>query len=183
MSKFKAYYCNQYLTDELNNRLNVRTRGTESLEPFFEARSVSTRLETMPMYDCRKKSNIPLVKYPTYNQHKQFNPGYRGPYNGYSSNVDIESRLFNKFRVLQKGCDQMRHIPGSASDLYVNRHFIPDDNLTYLTQQQENFMSFNPNQCNIAKELFNNHTRQQTKNIDTKEVKKPTSKIRKTSVN
>ena len=77
----------------------------------------------------------------------------------------------------------MRHIPGSASDLYVNRHFIPDDNLTYLTQQQENFMSFNPNQCNIAKELFNNHTRQQTKNIDTKEVKKPTSKIRKTSVN
>ena len=44
-------------------------------------------------------------------------------------------------------------------------------------------MSFNPNQCNIANELFNNHTRQQTKNINTKEVEKPTAKLRKTKVN
>jgi len=171
MSKFTAYYCNQYLTDELNTKIDFRRKGTETLEPYFESRSVSTRLETMPIYDCRKKSNTPLVKYQTYNQHKQFNPAQGAPFNGYSRNVDIESRLFNKFRVLQKGCDQMRHIPGSHSDLYVHRHFNQDNKQEYLTQKQENFMTFNPNQCNIAKDLFNNHTRQQTKNIDTKEVK------------
>ena len=182
MSKFTAYYCNQYLTDELNTRVERRLRGTETLEPFFEARSVSTRLETMPLYDCRKKSNTPLVKYERYNQHKQFNPGYRGPYNGYSNNVDVESRLFNKFRVLQKGSDQMRYIPGSSSDLFINRHFVPDNRINHA-QKEEEFLSFNPNQCNIANELFNNHTRQQTKNINTKEVKKPTAKLRKTKVN
>ena len=56
MSEFTAYYCNQYLTEELNGRIERRLRGTETLEPFLK-RSVSTRLETMPLYDCRKKSN------------------------------------------------------------------------------------------------------------------------------
>ena len=37
MSEFTAYYCNQYLTEELNGRIERRLRGTETLEPFFEA--------------------------------------------------------------------------------------------------------------------------------------------------
>ena len=104
-----AYYCNQHLTKEMSEKVFKRNIPSESLQPNLNARSVSTSF-TMPIVDCRNKPKVPIVKYKDYSQHKQFNPGYRGPYNGYSNNVDVESRLFNKFRVLQKGSDQMKYI-------------------------------------------------------------------------
>ena len=162
---------------ELNGRIERRLRGTETLEPFFEARSVSTRLETMPLYDCRKKSNTPLVKYERYNQHKQFNPGYRGPYNGYSNNVDVESSLFNRFAPLQK-CGQVKFLPNSTSDLY-NSIVPAADRMAQpfsLLQKQDEPIRFNPNECELAKETFHNHTRQDQKNIN-REYKKPASRI------
>ena len=51
-----AYICQQYLTDELNNRIFNRYFPTQTLEPMFEFRAVNTREETMPIFDCRKKS-------------------------------------------------------------------------------------------------------------------------------
>ena len=51
--------------------------------------------------------------------------------------------------------------------MYENGYLTPlkDKNLNLLAQKQETFMGFNPNKCRIGIELFNNHTRQQTKDV------------------
>ena len=58
-----AYICQQYLTDELNDRLFARYAPSNTLEPYFEFRAVGTREQTMPVFDCRTKSSVPLVQH------------------------------------------------------------------------------------------------------------------------
>jgi hypothetical protein len=162
MSSWEAYYCNQHLTKELSDRIYVRNNSSEPLEAHINCRSVDTR-RTMPINDCRKKSTVPIAKYPKYEQHKQFNPGYGAPFNGYCNNIDRESVLFNYINPLQKA-QQGLYIPSSKSDLFNHIHYSPSD-VKNLAQNEENFAPFNPNECNIGARSFNNHTRQQTKNI------------------
>lgn len=162
MSAWKAYYCNQYLTQEINNNIYNRHRGSKPLEPNLNARAVNTRV-TMPIQDCRKPSSVPIVSYKTYNQHQQFNPGHDAPYNGYCSQIDTESILFNQIHPLQKA-QQSVYVPSSKSDLFnhVHHKIHMGDN---LAQKQDKFNLNNPNECNIGKAYWSNHTRQQTKNI------------------
>ena len=94
MSAWKAYYCNQNLTQEINTNIYNRHIGSHPLQPQLNTKSVNTRV-TMPIQDCRKTSSVPLVCYKTYNQHKQFNPGHSAPYNG-CAEIDTESKLFNQ---------------------------------------------------------------------------------------
>ena len=57
-----------------------------------------------------------------------------------------------------------------SSDLFNIKHFKqtkgvdPND----LLQKPESFGAFNPNRCNLGKNLFDNHTRQQTKDVKLK---------------
>ena len=60
MSAWKSYYCNQHLTQEINNNIYNRHRGSKTLEPNLNARAVNTRV-TMPIQDCRKPSSVPIV--------------------------------------------------------------------------------------------------------------------------
>jgi len=162
MSWQKTYYCNQYLTQELSDKIYSRNQSSEPLEAHINCRSVSTR-HTMPINDCRNESTVPIAKYPKYSQHDQFNPGDGGPFNGYCNNIDKESVLFNYFNPLQKA-QQGIYIPSSKSDLFNHLHYT-SSNVKNLAQNEENFTLFNPNACNIGGDSFNNHTRQQTKNI------------------
>ena len=163
MSAWKAYYCNQNLTQEINTNIYNRHIGSHPLQPQLNTRSVNTRV-TMPIQDCRKTSSVPLVCYKTYNQHKQFNPGHSAPYNGYCAEIDTESKLFNQITPLQKS-QRAYYIPSSKSDLYNHVHYKvhTGDN---LAQKQERFNLNNPNECNIGNAYWSNHTRQQTKNIN-----------------
>ena len=74
----------------------------------------------MPVVDTVKKSSVVKGKFEKYNMSSDFHPGVGGPYNGYCDNVDVESRLFNRFMTLQK-CAKNSYIPDSSSDLYNSR--------------------------------------------------------------
>jgi hypothetical protein len=162
-----AYICQQELTQDLNDRRFSRYFSSKPLEPHFEFRSVATREQTMPVFDCRKKSSVPLVSYDSFNTKETFNPGYRGPVSGYCNNIDIETQLRNTIFPMQKGNSQRYHIPGSYSDLYNINHV----KLHAETPLPE-LGAHDPNRCNIATAMFDNHTRQQTKNIKLEDIKK-----------
>jgi len=75
--------------------------------------------------------------------------------------------LFNRFAPLQRG-GQQEYVPSSKSGLYktqdysnTNKQEIPFKHLN----KKEYFNPFNPNKCNLANNLFQNHTRQQTKDL------------------
>ena len=76
---------------------------------------------------------------------------------------DRYASLFNYINPLQKA-QQGIYIPSSKSDLFNHLHYAPS-NIKNLAQNQEVFSPFNPNECDIGGGSFNNHTRQQTKNI------------------
>ena len=86
--------------------------------------------------------------------------------NSMGKNIDIETHLRNTIHPLQKA-PQSKHIPDSSSDLFNTKHFKqtmgvdPND----LLQRPEQFDAFNPNRCLLGKNLFDNHTRQQTKDV------------------
>ena len=164
----------------MNNKLNcdnVDTRSfisdgsykrilpSASLENSYLTRPVETRHVIMPMTDCRKSSSVKTLLHPSYKTDKVFNPGHRGPYIGYSNQVDKESQLKNIFHPLQK-CSQREYVPDSKSGLYKEGNY--KNNLHHNFQhldRVDNFQPFNPNSCNLGNNMFNNHTRQQTKNL------------------
>ncbi len=154
-----AYICQQYLTDELNDRLFARVTPSKTLEPYFEFRAVGTREQTMPVFDCRTKSSVPLVQH-GFDVEKTFNPGQKAPLSGYCNNIDIETRLRNTIHPIQKGNAQGIYIPDTSSDLFNLKH-VPLYEETPLEKQAPH----NPNKCGIGNKFFANHTRQQTKNI------------------
>jgi len=92
------------------------------------------------------------------------------PFNGYQAKVDTESALKNIIFPLQ-ACPQAQFIPGSKSDLYNTTYLTPPIQTTKMTNEllfkQEKFAPFNPNMCNIGKDIFNNNTRVQVKNLKT----------------
>ena len=165
----EAYYCQQERTTQLSDRMYKRNLADGPIAPNIIARSVSTRLETLPMMDCRKVAPTLIAKYPTYSGHHNFHPGSSAPYSGYCKNIDIETHLRNTIHPLQRA-PQSKHIPDSSSDLFNTKHFKetmgvdPSD----LLQKQELFAPFNPNKCHLGNRLFDNHTRQQTKDVKLK---------------
>ncbi len=159
-SQHDAYICQQYLTDELNDRVFDRYFPSTTFEPYFEFRAVGTREQTMPVFDCRKKSNVPLAQHPQFDVNKSFNPGQMAPLSGYCNNVDIETKLRNTIHPIQKGNGQGLYVPDSSSDLFNLKH-VPLYADTPLEKQEPH----NPNKCGLGNKFFDNHTRQQTKNI------------------
>ena len=144
-----------------------RNIPSRTLESAYICHPASTRKVIMPMIDCRKSSTVEKAKYSIYHPSKTFHPGQSAPYNGYAQNVDHESLLFNRFAPLQRG-GQHEYIPSSKSVLYktqdysnTNKQEIPFKHLN----KTEYFNPFNPNTCNLANNLFQNHTRQQTKDL------------------
>ena len=165
MTEFgNAYYYNMYRRQVASDKIFSRNRSDADLEKLISFRPSKTRQVDYPMLDCVKEPKEQILKTPKYNVSLNFNPSAKGPYSGY--NVDLETQLANRNTPLQK-CVQNKYIPNSSSDLYNNEYLTP---LKYfgqeqLTQRIEKFDSFNPNQCRIGVGLFNNHTRQQTKDV------------------
>ena len=160
------YYCNQERTDELNNRIAVRNIPSAPLQPQYAVRPVSTKYDMMSIVDRRPKSTVPLKSYPVYNIASTFNPGSAvAPWSGFASEVDDESRLRNEFFALQK-CEQAEYVPSTKSDMYEVTVDSTNETQPHpdLFRQQE-FAPFNPNTCNTGKMFFDNHTRQQIKEV------------------
>jgi len=167
-----VYYCNFQRNQFLNGEIENRHKPNEDLEQTFFEGPVQTKYVKFPMLDCRKTSTVPIKQLPKYDTRRVFNPGYRGAYSGY--NVETESRLMNKFDILQK-CPQRNYVPSSNSDMFNNGYLIPTAKRPYkssLLEKEETFEKFNPNKCgmetNLGGNMFHNHTRQQTKNLKLK---------------
>lgn len=181
-----VYYCNNYRLDEINKKIAQRNLPSQPLQTQFDPRPVETRFILKPGIDYRKETHMPILNRGSYNMKNQFNPGTSNPpFSGYANNVDTESNLRDIFMSNQKWCAQNDYIPSSKSDLYNSQYFnevINNDNIQNIHQINKNdkirdhsllfnnemeFNRFNPNPCNLGFNLFNNHTRQQLKDIDT----------------
>lgn len=159
-----VYYCNIDRDEELNRRLSARNIPSAPLQPQFSHRPVPTKYALLPIIDRRAAANVKMEKMPTFNVNTSFNPGNtQGPWQGFSTNVDTESNLRNQFFANQR-CDQAKWMPSTHSDMYhvsvSGRQEVQP--FPYLFKE-EKFSSFNPNTCNLGKELFNNSVRVQLK--------------------
>lgn len=155
-------------------RSYMRNIPSQPLQPYLDSRPVLTKYSVLPIVDQRRTVNTPLKQQATYNVETAFNPGNDfGPWSGYASNVNKESELRNQIFALQS-CTQAAYIPSSESSLYDvrwnnNAHIqqpFPD---LFLEQQfAPTKPSYDANMIGYC--LFNNATRQQTKDL-TKETK------------
>ena len=154
-------------TNTINNRSFQRNIPSQTLQPYLDARPVSTKYSYMPVVDPRKVNNVSLNQMPTFNVENTFNPGNaNGPWSGYASSVNKESELRNQIYALQT-CSQATYIPSSKSDLFhLNWNQVPiQQPFPNLFKEEK----FNPNtyahNAEVGYALFHNQTRQQNKNI------------------
>ena len=164
-----VYICNDNHVEELNERIYDRNLPSGVIQSAkIHTRPVSTKYAVMPILDQRQVATVPLNHYPTFNTSTTFTPGIErnGPWSGFVSNVNVESQLRNQFFALQN-CQQAKYVPSSNSDLYdvkVSGRNV-EQPFPELFNKPE-FESFNPNTCNIGKNIFDNCTRQQVKDFN-----------------
>lgn len=164
------YHCNQNRTKVLSDRMFQRNVPSQHMQMFFSPRSVQTRYVHMPMLDCHTPSNTSCESLPTFNNNTMYSPSDSLPFNGYQTNVDVESRLRNIIFPIQKAA-QSKFIPDESSDLYVNYYltannkFYPNNPHQLLTKE-EPLPKFNPNKHNIGKKMFNNNTRVEIRSLE-----------------
>ena len=156
--------CNNLKYDnELNERLNTRYFPSEVLKPVFDSRPVSTKYSHFQLFEEQKATTVPLMNYKTYSPHEVFTPGDgKAPAEYFFTNVDVESKLRNQFMALQK-CDRAEYVPEVNSTLYTSDKYIPIYSLQKETPVSD--IHFNPDRCNLAPNLFFNHTRINLKNM------------------
>ena len=100
----------------------------------------------------------PLI-YEAYTGGKQISVG--APYFEFI----IFAKLFNQIHPLQT-CPQNTFIPDSKSELYNQHNYSNGMKIQFKNiNKKEYFKPFNPNSCNLGTKMFNNHTRQQTKDL------------------
>lgn len=169
---------------QLNDRIYQRNLPTQELQSQFSPRSTSTRQCLFPMVDNHMPSAALIKKNPNYNITGQFNPGTHSPWSGYMTSVDNESRLRNQFHANQTAA-QSKYIPSSTSDLYsyniqheiIKAHKQPTNLIEQpasdITTPQPyprlfetpKFAPFNANEYGLGMNTFENHTRQQVKEL------------------
>lgn len=156
--------CNIEYDNTLNKRLNSRIFPSANLQPNFDMRPVSTKY-TKFLVDSttlQNQSNENKMQYKYFNPHSMMYTGNaKAPVHYALDNVDVESKLQNRFFALQKN-DQATYIPNLNSQLYKH-----DSNVQNKPKNQytDVVYSFNPDPCNLAPNTFNNSTRYNLKNI------------------
>ncbi len=162
-------------TQDINERLYARNISSEPLQPYLEARAVSTKYAVLPVIDFRRPVSVPLHQDPVFNTNTAFNPGDGfGPWSGFATKVNDESVLRNQIYANQK-CGAAEYIPSSNSDLYKVHWTNKKDKNTndgslqkqpnnhpYLFEEAQ-FAPHNPNPAfdKIGAALFHNSTRHQ----------------------
>ena len=157
---------NNERVEELNERIYNRNIPSNTLQNSYSIRPVSTKYSVMPIFDMHKESTVPIKKEKQYNIENTFNPGNtQSPWSGYC--VNAESTLRNQLYPSQK-CDQYYWVPSSNSDLYNSRQPLNNNNNQMFQDlfNKPTFDNFNPNMCNVGKNLWNNNTRVQVRGLN-----------------
>lgn len=165
-------YGRQYECRDVDTRnfisvpISKRIIPSKPMETAYFTHPTTTRKRLMPIIDCRKEPEVNKMMYSIYHPSKTFNPGQSAPYNGYAAHVDHESILFNRFAPLQRG-GHHAFVPHSRSELYNEHQYNHNKQQIPFTllNKKELFNPFNPNKQHLANNMFENHTRQQTKNL------------------
>ena len=161
MTDRKVSLCHMDRETHANKKRFERNFPSTWLKPKFDLYPIPTKYTHMHVLDRRPEPKVEVMKTQTYNPHLVFNPGNRkAPWEYFSENIDMESNLRNQFFALQKD-DRRYYVPETNSDLYVNEvHNTTQLNQPFqLLQQKEIFLDTNPNSCNLAPDMFYNHTR------------------------
>ena len=108
--------CQDERVEDLNKRIESRTRSNRKLQMLFSPRPAQTRYVKMPAIDCKKEANVFIQNMGTFSPYHTFTPG-NAPWTGYAAAIDQDSRLKNIFFPIQK-CPQREYIPASDSQLY-----------------------------------------------------------------
>ena len=166
MNKHPVYVQHIERVEDLNNRIYSRNVPSGKIQASINTRPVPTKYSVMPIMDMRAKPNVELDKCTTYNSRETFNPGSaKGPWSGFSSNINDESRLRNQFFAIQN-CEKSAYVPSSNSDMYevnvVGRNEVQPFNDLFRTPD---LAPFNPNVYNVGNNFFSNNTRQQIKDL------------------
>lgn len=170
------YQGQQDRTDELNHRIIERDVPEKALAPNFSPRPVLSKYARFPMLDARMPSNVPITSDYDYSLKTNFTPPVMkvGPVSGFINNVNQESVLRNQVYPLSKRDDTNMYVPSSDSDLYkvyVTSSQSEQQPYPGLFTEQTFSQEIHPNvrnQSNIGGDRFNNNTRVQLRNIDTK---------------
>jgi hypothetical protein len=167
-------YNNQERLDEIDNRIFERNLPSNELNKVYDPRPTHTRRTFYPIVD--NQSFKAVENNVVYSQETQFNPGTSAPYSGYATFIDKEAQLKNLFTVNQKGGGQGLYIPSSNSELYNMRVQTSQDRKVeqkheLLFNDYNKFSNYNPNVNDLGFETFNNHTRQQRRNIPLEQMK------------
>ena len=152
-----------------NNRIYDRNIPSSQLQPLFSLRPTPTKYTKMMDVIPPVSNNVPLTKIPLYSTSKTFLPTSRNaPFPGFTQNVDLESDLRNQFYSLQNA-QQSVYVPHSESSLYTLESYAHEEKPNVQTHpllfQEQKFDSFDPNVGSSSQDQFNNHTRQNIKNI------------------
>ena len=166
MQKHPVYIKHIERVEDLNNRIFGRNIPSSEIQSCINTRPVSTKYSVMPIMDIRQETTVELKQSNPHNVSETFNPGSaKGPWSGFSSNINNESVLRNQFFALQN-CEKSVYVPSSTSDLYeVNvggRNEVQP--FTDLFRKPD-LGSFNPNIYNVGNNFFANNTRQQMKDV------------------
>ena len=163
----KSYLCNYDYDNELNMKINKRHFPSNSLQPNFDPRPLSTKyaLLKFPLENQYVSDDSePLVHCEKYDNRKVFYPGNsKAPISHFFDNIDTESILKNQFQPLTKH-DGPNYIPNTKSDLFLEKN--------YENNQEPKFHKLphkvrgtNNKKCNLAPNTFFNHTRYNVKNL------------------
>jgi hypothetical protein len=168
-----VFYCNQDRTEELNRRIFQRNIPSSQLQQQFSNRPVSTKFtkfQTLSRNDTLN-NNEKLIEQPMYNIKNIFNPGTSAPPQGYLNNIDDESKLKRQFFPDQNNY-QSKWIPSTTSSLYNSDKLENNSTQPYprlFTEYNNNNNNNNNNnkldKYNVGKDMWQNSTRQQLKNI------------------
>jgi hypothetical protein len=157
-----------FLTEELNGRISDRNIPSNQLQAQYDIRPLSTKYAMMPIFDRRPIPTVSIQTMPTYNIETTFNPGNsQGPWSGFATNINDESRLRNQFFALQRGAAQSCYIPSKDSDMYETRVSAnkQEKQPFPLLFEKSKFAPFNPCPKDNGINFFENCTRQQIKQI------------------
>ena len=169
------YRGQQGRTDELSYRSLERTVPDKPLAPNFSPRPVLSKYALYPMLDSRMPATVPITPNYDYSLSTNFTPPVMktGPVSGFINHVQEESILRNQIHPLSKSKEENVYIPSSESDLYkVSIHASPSNQphpelFTEQSFSQETHPNMR-NQPKIGMDRFNNNTRVQLRNIESK---------------
>ena len=159
--------CNRRRLEELNERIYKRNLTSSSMPMHESFRSAPTRQTHMPILD-HKKPNTERLLNNNFDINTMYTPADSLPTQSYRNNVDVETKLRGAVTPMQK-CDKAVFVPNSNSDLYNSDYLTNQDKndppSSSLLFKNERFDNFNPNTCNLGFQLFNNHTRNQLRDL------------------